>query len=372
MTADGGARGRDTANSPTADGPAPVRSGPERAAPERPARDDRIDVVAGVLIVLVVLGHAMLVVPGPAARAAELWIYMFHMPAFVFLSGYLTRYSRAWSVGALVARLLFPLVVFQVLHRLLIAYLTDDAFSLDFPGISWTLWYLAALLVWRLAAIVLMQTPWTVAISVALSLAAGLVPAIGYDYSLSRILGFLPFFTAGLFWRAEWNQVLARWWWAGAALLLAAAAWVLTAGADQSVNPFHMARSYERLGVGPGEGLAGRALILAVSALLVASVIAVCYRRVPGVSSIGRGTLAVYLLHPLVLMPWYVTGTPLGMAGVPAVIVLAVASLVFAWLASRPVVGRWLAPLSDFTWWSSRWRIGSPRDREWPRTRSPE
>ena len=121
--------------------------------------------------------------------------------------------------------------------------------------------------------------------------------------------------------------------------------------------------------------LAGMQAVLAVqvvSALLVASVIAVCYRRVPGVASIGRGTLAVYLLHPLVLMPWYVTGTPLGMAGVPAVIVLAVASWVFAWLASRPVVGRWLAPLSDFTWWSSRWRIGSPRDREWPRTRLPE
>ncbi|WP_084101035.1 acyltransferase family protein [Demequina sp. NBRC 110051] len=335
------------------------------AVPGMGDRDRRLDSLAGVLIVLVVYGHVMLLVPGEGARAVELFIYLFHMPAFVWLSGYLTRMSRTWSVGRLVARLLFPFLVFQILHRVLIAHLTDNAFSLGFPGVSWTLWYLLALFVWRMAAILLARSPWSIAIAVLLALAAGAAPFIGYDYSLSRILGFLPFFVAGLFWKQEWLERLARWWWAGAALLLAAAAWAVAVVGEQSIRPFHMARSYDRLGLETVEGVVGRAVILAASAVLVLAVIALSYRHLPVLDSIGRGTLTVYLLHPIVLMPWYVAGDGIGVTGLAAAALGALGALGFAYLASRPVVATTLAPLTDFTWWSSRWRIGSPREREW-------
>lgn len=328
-------------------------------------RDRRLDSLAGVLIVLVVYGHVMLLVPGDGARAVELFIYLFHMPAFVWLSGYLTRMSRTWSVGRLVARLLFPFLVFELLQRILVAYLTDSAFSLGFPGISWTLWYLFALFVWRMAAILLVRSRWSIAIAVALSLAAGAFPFIGYDFSLSRIFGFLPFFVAGLFWKHEWLERLAHLWWAGAALLLAAAAWAVVVVGEQSIRPFHMARSYDRLGMETVEGLVARAVILAASAVLVLAVISLSYRSLPVLDSIGRGTLTVYLLHPIVLLPWYVAGDGIGVTGLVAAAVGALGALGFAYLASRPVVATALAPLTDFTWWSSRWRIGSPRDREW-------
>lgn len=317
-------------------------------------RDRRADSLAGGLIVLVVFGHAILVVPGAVAHVAELWLYLFHMPAFVWLSGYLTRYSRAWSVGRLVARLLFPFLVFELIHRVLIAQLTHTDFTLGFPGISWTLWYLVALFVWRLAAVVLVKTWWSLPLAVLLSLAAGLFPVIGYDYSLGRILGFLPYFVLGLLWRQAWFEVLTRFWWIGIAVCIAAAGWAVSVGGDQRVWPFHMAQSYERLGMDVMEGVVSRSLILLSATVMVLSVIAILYRHLPLLESIGRRTLPVYLLHPLVLMPWYMGALSLDVGGGRVVAAVGLGALVFSYVASRALVSRWLMPVADFTWWSGR------------------
>src|SRR4029077_11373781 len=51
-------------------------------------RDSVIDNARFILIVLVVLGHFLTTMQGsPALDVLYAWIYMFHMPAFVFLSG---------------------------------------------------------------------------------------------------------------------------------------------------------------------------------------------------------------------------------------------------------------------------------------------
>ncbi|MGO2780447.1 acyltransferase family protein [Glutamicibacter arilaitensis] len=50
----------------------------------------RLDVAKGALIILVVLGHLLEANAGWEARTTRLpltAIYMFHMPAFVFLAG---------------------------------------------------------------------------------------------------------------------------------------------------------------------------------------------------------------------------------------------------------------------------------------------
>ena len=56
------------------------------------ARNDSIDIVKGVLIFLVVLAH--FAVSKSLALPIRAWgnaIYSFHMPAFIFISGFLSK-----------------------------------------------------------------------------------------------------------------------------------------------------------------------------------------------------------------------------------------------------------------------------------------
>ena len=56
-------------------------------------RDNRIDTLKGVLVTLVVFGHCFIYGSPMDGMKTNLsnWIYLFHMPFFVFLSGYFTH-----------------------------------------------------------------------------------------------------------------------------------------------------------------------------------------------------------------------------------------------------------------------------------------
>lgn len=55
-------------------------------------RQDRIDVLKGILILLVVIGH---ILPGTLQENfARYFIYSFHMPVFFAVSGYLVSIDR--------------------------------------------------------------------------------------------------------------------------------------------------------------------------------------------------------------------------------------------------------------------------------------
>lgn len=56
-------------------------------------RNDRMDNLRCLLIFLVVLGHFLGLIPG--AGGLYRIIYLFHMPAFLFLTGYFTHFNGA-------------------------------------------------------------------------------------------------------------------------------------------------------------------------------------------------------------------------------------------------------------------------------------
>ena len=58
-------------------------------------RNDSIDFVKGVLIIFVILGHVVLgTISGNLIRGV---IYSFHMPLFLFVSGYMINLDRLMS-----------------------------------------------------------------------------------------------------------------------------------------------------------------------------------------------------------------------------------------------------------------------------------
>ena len=75
-----------------------------------------VDNMKAFLIGCVVLGHLCEVIKFPYSSYLYLLIYSFHMPAFVFLSGFCS--SREVHYDKIARNYVYPYVVFQILYVL--------------------------------------------------------------------------------------------------------------------------------------------------------------------------------------------------------------------------------------------------------------
>ncbi len=172
------------------------------------ARDNRIDSIKGLLIILVILGHTIITLDNvnTVNHGVMGLIYIFHMPLFILISGYLTKHpaeqtsSKMWHG---VANIFIPLIIFSLLvsvrdHLMGRQFMTAIA---EFPyGI---LWYLVSLICWRIMLFYsprsLLDKPWLyLGLALAVSLLSGLTH-LGLFLSLQRTLNFYLFFLMGFY-----------------------------------------------------------------------------------------------------------------------------------------------------------------------------
>ena len=117
-------------------------------------RDYFFDNLKAVLIFLVVLGHFLLPIRGdnPLVVVKRL-IYVFHMPLFVFISGYFAKkiYKNGQYNFKKILYLLKAYVVFVVAIQIVYAIAGFEKFTeIDFFSQSGAPWYLFAMIVWYL------------------------------------------------------------------------------------------------------------------------------------------------------------------------------------------------------------------------------
>ena len=169
-------------------------------------RDYFFDNMKAVLIFLVVLGHFLLPIheKGNILVLIKRLIYVFHMPLFVFVSGYFSK--RIYKDGKYnfkkILYLIKAYVVFVVAIQAVYAISGFESFrEIDFFSQSGAPWYLFAMIVWYLMIPLIRKAkPLPVlAVSVVLALAAGFFKNIGDFLCLSRILVFGPFFFLGYY-----------------------------------------------------------------------------------------------------------------------------------------------------------------------------
>ena len=164
------------------------------------SRDPWLDNVKMVLVTLVVIGHAIgLVEATQGSHWVYDFIYLWHIPAFVFVSGYLSK-SFEWDRRRMKS-LLYTLAVPYLLFEPALFYFRRTVAGEDVQGPlwlvpHWTMWYLIVLLMWRLVTPILKLHWLFLPLSVIVSLLGGL----WNDDSLMipRFLGLLPFFVLGL------------------------------------------------------------------------------------------------------------------------------------------------------------------------------
>lgn len=309
----------------------PTLSEPHAAAPRRPAvdatgtgreelppsgpakkvRDPFLDNARGILIALVVVGHTLESFDGASGALGEpirLWIYSFHMPAFVAISGFLSRTYRnePRQVRRLLTAMLVPYLIFQLLHEAARTLLLGDEFTLEFVSPSWTLWFLLALLMWRLVTPMLRALRYPLIFAVAVAVIVPLDPNLDGTFSLGRFFQMMPFFVLGLITTPTMLQKLKSLphrVWIGSAVLVLAMVVSVAAQGHLSVAPFFLRVSYAD---GPYKiwiAIIVQVLVLASGMIGTVALLLATPLGETIWTALGFRSLTIYLLHPLVLLP---------------------------------------------------------------------
>ncbi|MFC6080854.1 acyltransferase family protein [Sphaerisporangium aureirubrum] len=286
--------------------PAPSSAGGWEQAEETPAprasrtREPYLDNVKFVLIALVVTGHSLVpTLSAHSSRSAYLFIYVFHMPLFVIISGYLSR--NFWNSNAktnkLVDTFLVPYVIVEIGYALL-RFAFGHKWSLTIIDPAWLNWYLLALLLWRLSTPVWKRMRHPLPIAVAVYLLAGLSDLPG-DFSMDRFFGLMPFFVLGLWLQPRHFEMLNRRWVkaVAVAVLAGGAAVAIVLAPYVKLAPVYYKDSYADLSMPWWIGMAMRGALLIAALAMSMAILALVPRRSTWFSDLGTRTLYCYLLH---------------------------------------------------------------------------
>ena len=267
-------------------------------------RDYLFDNYKALLIFLVVLGHfvEMASEENLFLHSVRWLIFSFHMPAFIFISGYFSK--KKPEIRSLFQKLVMPYLIFEVLYYLLYTFVIHKETQLWLLYPKFTLWYLMALFVWKLVTPLVVKIPGHLMLSVALGLWVG---ASGLDdnfLTLPRMIVFYPFFLLGVDTKREMIMRFrkkipkkAAW-----AILGVLAVVIIGTGAFSGISPkiFYGRYDYAYMGQSTAEGIGVRLLCYGISLAVTLMVLCVMTEREGKFSYLGSRTMAIYLFHGLV------------------------------------------------------------------------
>lgn len=164
-------------------------------------RNYYLDNLKFLLIILVVVAHfAMKLTYVAGIKYLMYYIYIFHMPAFIFVNGYLAKKMN--SGGKL--RVDKILVVFWMylifkLGNVFLSLAFHEPVKFQFFEDTSAPWYLLALCIWYLSVPLLerIKVKYLITFSLLIGIGVGYLSAIGSVMSLSRVFVFFPFFILG-------------------------------------------------------------------------------------------------------------------------------------------------------------------------------
>ena len=304
-------------------------------------RNYGFDNIKCILIFCVVLGHLLELCSGFGVMYRM--IYLFHMPVFMFITGYFAK--PGWKS---IANKAWMYILFQVLYILFEGYVLRYNKTLDFCTPYWILWYMFVT-VFYTALIPLYHAKTgkkrivILSVAVVLSVAAGFVREIGYTWSLSRFLVFQPYFLLGFYAREQKLPSVGKRTFVG--LLIGAALSLGTACLPfVTTGLLYGSINYRN----PGESLS-RLMLIAVSCIWIGTFWGLKDRmknKIPIVSAVGKHTLSVYLLHGFVarLGAWKVLPMPQNILMVIMITVVLCSGL------GNPAMGTFVTHLSPLAW----------------------
>jgi len=159
-----------------------------------------------ILIVLVTIGHFLLCLETISlnAKTVILWIYSFHMPLFIFITGFLSKKLTEADGGFRLNKVL-NLFILYIIFKFLAHFITVGIFH---EPVSFALfienecpWYILALCIWMVLTFIFnrIKPNYLLCGSIAVSLLIGFDDTITTYFSISRVIVFYPFFLIGYY-----------------------------------------------------------------------------------------------------------------------------------------------------------------------------
>lgn len=280
------------------------------------ARDPQFDNIKAVLIILTVFCHTMELYKSDYLLSGFFYtfVYSFHMPAFVFISGYFSKNAERSRRNAF-SSLLFPFLIFHFGWYLvtLAGFAIQEAFHTGWGIIpesplapSWAMWYLFCLFFWRCSIRLFsrLRASFLISLAVAAGLCAGCFPEIGMVLALSRFLVYTPFFLMGYFCT---EKHIARFRAIPAVLypviicFVLALSWIFAGQQTVPIAFLYGDHAYAYFALGPAAGILFRSCWYFSACALIPCLFRIIPNRQLPFAKIGSGTLCIYLLHPYLL-----------------------------------------------------------------------
>lgn len=260
-------------------------------------RDDRIDSVKYWLVVLVIAGHVLMrkeFAESTACAVVWNWIYMFHMPLFIFISGYFSRKKDMKNFLPSIWKLSEPLILFHIIGLLFYV----ESVSLKTLLIPWhMLWYLLSLIYWRLMLQfipdkILKHTKIVIISTFCISILAGFLP-IDRALSLQRTLSFMPFFFLGYYMRG--NNLYLPDKYKPFSIIFLMVIFVILFFFPHRMRYLLHAHPYHNI-----NGVAIRVIAFSLAVLMSIAFMNICYNT-PWIAQQGRMSLQYYIYHALLI-----------------------------------------------------------------------
>lgn len=330
-------------------------------APKPKERVAYLDNARYWVMLLVVIGHTLTQFKVmDSAHAVYVWIYAFHMPFFVLISGYTARHyvGDFRQVRRIVSTLVIPYLITETALQLITRHYESQPDHLMILSPQWLAWFLAALFIWRLTTPIWRALKYPIATSILISLVVGLIE-VPNVLALPKVLGFLPFYVIGLHMNRE------RFEWLSQTTVRITSAVFLTV---TFIICYLFSRNWETdwllwkqrydeapLRAGPWEGMMQRGELLALGLAMTFAALSLVPRRRSWTTILGGRTFYSYLLHGYVILfleyQLHVFDK-VEQFGVVAVIVSIIASVVLANLLMMSVVSKVFRPFFEprLTW----------------------
>lgn len=300
------------------------------------------DNIKGILMLLTVFAHVLYQLQGRSNLIENTvdYIYMFHMPAFVFVSGFFGKSEHGRSKESIL-KLVFLYIIFNSLMCFMFGYT-----SLLMPVYSY--WYLLALIVWRLTAHHIAKFKELRSILLVLYLFIGFFPSIDNTLSAARILCFLPYYMAGYTLSKEKSAELEKKSYSkrlpvgigciAAAAVIAFFSYDYFMYTDDALQMFPYSDPIDAV---------GRIVLLIISFLMIFSLRYLSVNKeIPFLTKIGRNSIWIFILHrPFTLwISSYIEKKNIGFIFSAAII----SSIVICVVFSSSIVAKYMSKFSEY------------------------
>jgi fucose 4-O-acetylase-like acetyltransferase len=262
-----------------------------------------------ILIFLVVFGHVISPLKSNDDFLFSLYlvIFLFHMPAFILISGYFSKgFNKKGYFLKTVKKILLPYLIFQVIYSIFY-YLNGHESTLKFDLLQphWTLWFLLSLFSWNLLLYVFARLKWVgLVIAAAIGIGIGYFDHVGSYLSLSRTFVFFPYFLLGflleqkhlkLVKKVKYSNVI------GFVILLCTMLLVGTFFPKDGIPWLLGDTSYADMGVKELRDGLIRALQYVLTVIVIYGFLAIVPSNGFKMTVIGQRTLYIYLLHGFII-----------------------------------------------------------------------